>query len=87
MDKRRSPEEHNQEGPVIWIVQALVPFHNPFLDEQPDWHLEDARVPCYACGGYDGKTAPPRLAVKEFTTQGFDPTAGYKLICGHSAID
>jgi hypothetical protein len=42
---------------------------------------------CYACGGFDGQTAPKRKVVGEAgVTPGPDPTTRYRLECGHVVI-
>lgn len=44
-------------------------------------------MPCYACGGYDGVTAPEREVVAlGLITNRADPTQTYRLACGHTVI-
>lgn len=44
-------------------------------------------MPCYACGGFDGMTAPERriVALGPVVNRA-DPTQTYRLECGHTAI-
>jgi hypothetical protein len=74
-------------GPRIRLVMDLVPVGPD--PEDPEWPLYEERplkVGCYECGGFDGETAPARLAMATFTTDPADPTCAYRLVCGHVAL-
>jgi hypothetical protein len=52
-----------------------------------DLAFEPDQMPCYECGGFDGRTAPQRAVTGlAGTTRGADPSSLYRLECGHTAM-
>jgi hypothetical protein len=75
------------------VTAALATYYAEQAEAAAYYKREEARgdlafcpdtLPCWECGGFNGRTAPERAVVALGpVTNKADPTATYRLSCGH----